>query len=451
MTSSASRLGFSQKYGVDFTETFAPVIKMSSVRLFFALASILRLKLLHGDVPNAYVKGQLKELIFMKPPVELNVEPGKVLRLLKPLYGLKQSGRCWNHAIDQFIRSIGFERSRLDPCIYYKRVNGHLVLLGLYVDDVLFAGELLDDLMGIAKQLEGRFQIKMLGNVTKFLGMVVIETNEYYVLSQQAMINSALKELNFEHMKPVSTPMYPNMDYDDPSSEELVDKRVVREALGTLLWIANCARPDIAFAVNMASRHREKPRKCHWELLKRIFRYLKGTSDRSIVYRKRQQPLAADDISVVIWSDADWAGDRADRKSTSGTVLTLNDRTVAWASKKQSVVAISTMEAEYVAAAQSTAECGWIRQLLGEILDVNITPRLAIDNQSAIKTVTNDMVSSSAKHIAIRYHFVKDEVRKGHVKPEWCASKDQRADILTKALARPLYEDLRTKLGILRA
>ena len=159
------------------------------------------------------------------------------------------------------------------------------------------------------------------------------------------MICDAFRAFNLEYVRTVTTLMDPNTDYNGTDSEELVDLHRVREALGTLLWIANSTRPDIEYATTFASRHREKPFKCHWELIKRIFRQIKGTSDRGLRYWKASEAVSVENLEVNIWSDADWAGDRVDRKSTSCAFLKVNRRPIAWSSKKQAVFAMFTMEA----------------------------------------------------------------------------------------------------------
>ena len=156
------------------------------------------------------------------------------------------------------------------------------------------------------------------------------------------------------------------------------------------------------------------------------------------------------ELDVRIWSDADWTGDRVDQKSTSGSILAINGRPVASSSKKQAVVAISTMEAEFIAGAMSVSECGWIRQLLMEILHVVIVPSIMSDNQSTIRTMKNEMMSTAAKHIPLRYHFIKDEISKGLMSGKWCPTKDLLADILTKALSLPTYEGLRCYIHVVK-
>ena len=185
------------------------------------------------------------------------------------------------------------------------------MLLGLYVDDVLIALYDKEELCDVKLELEERFIIKVLGIVKKGSWYrSARDLANLFFLSQQSMICDALRAFNFEHVRAVTTPMDPNTDYNGTDSEELVDLHRVREATGTLLWIANSTHPGIAYATNFASRHREKPRKCHWELITRIIRYLKGTSDRGLRYWKESEAVPVENIEVNIWSDADWAGDR---------------------------------------------------------------------------------------------------------------------------------------------
>ena len=164
-------------------------------------------------------------------------------------------------------------------------------------------------------------------------------------------------------------------------------------------------------------------------------------------YWKASEAVSVENLEVNIWSDADWAGARVDQKSTSGAFLAVNGRPIAWSSKKQAIVAMSTMEAEFIAGATSVSECGWIRQLLQELLTIEIALSIMVESQSAIRTMKNEMVSKHIKHIALRYHFIKDETSKRRVSVKWCATKDHLADILAKPLPRQAFEELRCQGG----
>lgn len=438
--------GFSQQYGIDFEETYSPVLKLTSLRFLAALAAQWRRRLRQGDVPNAYVKANLDRPILMTPP-EGTPDSNEVAWLLvKSLYGLKQSGLLWNKEINKFLLELGFKRSRMDPCLYSYRHNGKLVVLGLYVDGVVLVGEDDTDSDWVMHQLEQKFDIKDMGDATKCLGICIERDSSGIFLHQRDTIEEVLMNFEMSTCKPVHTPMETSRAFDDDVALERTS--LMRRAIGSLLWISNCTRPDITTAVNYLARFVAFPRESHWQGVKRVLRYLRGTSSLGIFFKAGQGTGCK--WSATIYSDADWAGDSTDAKSVSGCVLLINGIAIAWASKKQTSVALSTMEAEYIAAAIAVKDAVWIKQLLVEIglwtEERAIT--LQVDNQSAIKFMENEITSKRSKHINVRYHFIRDVIKRGDVKVIYCPTQQQLSDILTKPLQRVVFERLRNQLHV---
>ncbi|GKB86563.1 retrovirus-related pol polyprotein from transposon TNT 1-94 [Tanacetum coccineum] len=281
---------------------------------------------------------------------------------------LKQAPRCWYKRFDSFIIGLGYNRLHADPCAYFKRFgNNDFVILLLYVDDMLVAGPNKDRISKLKAQLAREFEMKDLGPANKILGMQIHRdrVSRKIWLSQKSYVKKILQRFNMQDCKPISTPFATNIKLSSkmsPSSEKerMEMSRVpYASAVGSLMFAMICTRPDIAHAVGVVSRYMAEPGKKHWEAVKRILRYIKGTSDVALCYGESG-------LTVKGYVDSDYAGDLDGSKSTTGYVFTLSGGTVSWVSKLQSVVAMSTTEAEYVAAAQASKEALWLKMLLEE-------------------------------------------------------------------------------------
>ena len=440
--------GFTQKFGADYDETFSPVVRLEYLRTLIALSVQQGLQLHQVDVTTAFLNGKLEEEVFMSQP-EGFVTKGRehlVCRLKKSLYGLKQSPRCWNTALDQLLKEIGFVQSESDPCIY-RESSGELFLLGVYIDDIVMASKSQARLKEVKKSLAKRFDIKDLGKLHHFLGMKIIQdeaTGKVWV-GQQAYTESLLRKFGMEDAKPVATPVDTSTKLvKGKESDECADQQQYQSAVGSLLYLAMATRPDITFAVSKVAKFCTMPTKQHWTAVKRILRYLRSTADYGLVFT----PHSSGDC--VGYSDADWGGDLDDRKSTSGYLFQIGGGAVSWRSKKQTCVALSTAEAEYVALASAAQEAMWMRQLTALLGD---RPQEAVtvfeDNQSAICMTKNPQFHGRSKHISIKYHFIRDQVDKGSVKLQYCPTEDMVADMLTKGLPKEQFAKLRSMAGVI--
>ncbi|KAG3176917.1 hypothetical protein PC128_g17075 [Phytophthora cactorum] len=405
--------GFKQKYGMDYTETFSPVVKYVTLRMVIAMAKY-----------------------FGWPLDQLDVA----------IYGLKQASRVWNETFDELVCSIGFQVSAFDPCLYIKVVEGHCVFVLVYVDDVLITGSSPELISRTKNDLKTRFEMTDSGKCAFVLGIELVDGPDGSVtMCQRRYVDDILKRFGMDECKAVVSPV--DMSTRLVSSDAATKVNApFREAVGALMHLMTATRPDIAYAVGYVSRFMENPQEEHWVAVKRIFRYLQGTKTHGICFKP------GDNIDFRGYSDADWAGDLADRKSTSGYTFMLMGAPVSWGSKKQSSVSLSTSEAEYIALSLAIQEGKWIHRLLCEILAAtNETgPELKIreDNQSCIKMTKNPVNHGRAKHIDIKYHHIRDEVKRGEVKLEYCETSLMLADIMTKALPGPRHMDLTTALGI---
>ena len=442
--------GFSQIFGSDYDETFCPVVRLESLRTLIAMSVQYRLQLHQVDVTTAFLNGELEEEVYMRQP-EGFVTPGKehlVCRLKKSIYGLKQSPRCWNTALDSHLKEMGFVQVGSDPCIYRAASSREEpFLLGVYVDDIVLATKSNVRLEEVKKALRQKFDIKDMGKLHHFLGMKIIQNEETgsVWIGQPAYTESLLQKFEMDMARPVATPVDTGTKLlKTVDNDECIDQRQYQSAIGSLLYLSVATRPDIAFAVSNAAKFSAQPGKQHWTAVKRIMRYLRGTTNLGLIFTPQ---VSAECIG---YSDADWGGDLEDRKSTSGYLFQISGAAVSWRSKKQTCVALSTAEAEYVALASAAQEAMWMRQLTAE-LEID-APAEAItifeDNQSAICMTKNPQFHGRSKHISIKYHFIRDHVNDGVVKLQYCPTGDMVADMLTKGLPKDQFIKLRQMAGI---
>ena len=344
--------GFSQKEGIDYGEIFAPVAKYKTIRMLLGIASKNNLILGQLDVKTAFLNDILKVEIYMELPKGYPTKPvGVVCKLIKSLYGLKQSPMEWNSALDQYLLSIGFKPTAADPCLYVRNIKEELVLLAVYVDDIVVAASTKALEIAVKKELMSKFEMTDLGELNWYLGMKVTRNPKSgtIYLDQSQYIQKVLEKFSMTEAKPANTPM--SSDPDATEKTEPADAPY-REAVGCFMYAMIGTRPDIAYAVSVASRYLENPEVKHWVLVKRILRYLKGTLNMCLCYSRESEGLLG-------YSDADWAGDHTDRKSTTGFCFTMSGAAVVWLSKKQPCVALSTTEAEYIALCAATQEAIW--------------------------------------------------------------------------------------------
>ncbi|KAH9651797.1 Integrase catalytic domain-containing protein [Citrus sinensis] len=398
--------GYAQKEGIDFNEIFSPVVRLTTVRVVLAMCATFDLHLEQLDVKTAFLHGELEEEIYMLQP-EGFAEKEKenlVCRLNKSLYGLKQAPRCWYKRFDSFIMSLGYNRLSSDHCTYYKRFEDNdFIILLLYVDDMLVAG------MQIHRD----------------------RNNKKIWLSQKNYLKKILRRFNMQDCKSISTPLPVNFKLSSSMcpSNEAERKEMSRvpyaSAVGSLMFAMICTRPDIAQAVGAVSRYMANPGGEHWIAVKRILRYIRGTSDVALCY-------GGSEFTVRGYVDSDFAGDLDKRKSTTGYVFAFTGAAVSWVSKLQTVVALSTTEAEYMAATQACKEAIWIQRLLEELGHKQQKIPVLCDSQSALHIARNPVFHSRTKHIGVQYHFVREVVEDGSVDLQKIHTKENLADVLTK-------------------
>ena len=430
--------GYSQREGIDYEEVFAPVAKYTTLRFLLALAVQMDLKILQLDVKSAFLNGELQEEIYLKQPEGFSNDSGRVYKLLKALYGLKQAARAWYQTMDNCLRSIKAQPSSGDQSLYIIKDRGNTVYILVYVDDILMFGKDMHVMKQVSQLIGSRFTIRVEENVEKFLGIFVDSATKGRIfIHSKLAIRQLLRNFNMDSAKAVSTPLPPSILFEASvasgnTAENLEANDVpYRQLIGGLLHLSNTTRPDISYAVGFLSRYMENPNMAHWQAAKHILRYLKGTVGFGIEYSKLEQ---RESPKLVGFTDSDFASDKETRKSTSGYVFMLSGGAISWRSKKQTIVAQSTVEAEYIAMSFAVRELLWLQKICRE---VNLCYRnllLYCDNQGAISFAGNGTVNDRTKHVDVKYMFVKDHVKMGTVKLQFIATGEMKADMFTKAL-----------------
>jgi hypothetical protein len=327
--------------------------------------------------------------------------------------------------------------------LYYIVIGGEPLILVLYVDDLFITGaeKLIE---GCKRDLASEFDMKDLGLMHYFLGLEVWQEEGHIFLGQGRYAVDILSRFNMGDCKPMSTPMITNWQKISSSASPLVNPTLYRQLIGSLMYLVN-TRPDICFAVNTLSQFMVEPRQVHWAAAKHVLRYLQGTLDFGLEY------VRGDGVRLAGYTDSDWAGSVSDRRSTSGCCFGLGSAAVSWFSRKQKSVALSSSEAEYMAASLACCEAVWLRKMLFSLFGGCLDPTMIYcDNQSCIKLTENPVFHDRSKHIDIRYHSIRDYVQRGIVKLEFVPTDEQVADILTKALPWGKHVHFRDKLGVVR-
>ena len=397
---------------------------------------------MHLDVKSAFLNGHLQETIFIQQPEGFEAKGEKkhyVRRLLKALYGLKQAARAWHQTIDRFLKSLGFVSSKADSSLYISGVNGDQIFALIYVDDFLLVARKKDTLQIVARSISSTFEIRVEPSIQKFLGMVITpgENGNALTLSNSPMINAMLHAFRVQTCTPVNTPLPSGFQEKSllqgkESIEYCGEDVPYRQLVGALIHLSNTVRPDIAFAVGFLSRHMQDPTKAHWNAAKHVLKYLSGTCENGVTFKRQENT----ESKLVGFCDADFAGEIKDRRSTNGYAFLYSGGAVSWRSKLQTVIAQSTLEAEYISMSFASRELVWLRRLavdFGKCSD-SVSTVLFSDNQGAIRYCKNGTVSDSTKHIQVKFHYVRDLVCNKTIDLRYICTQDMIADIMTKAL-----------------
>ena len=461
--------GYTQKKGINYEETFAPVVRFETLRYLLAYSVKHKLAVHHMDVETAFLNGNLEEEIFMEIPEglefqdnrlilrteennqEKNEKNQKVLKLNKSIYGLKQSPRCWNIRLTEFLTNQGYQISKADPCVFIKINNNQHTVIAVYVDDCFIIGKD-KEIEEIKLMFHREFKMKDNKELKGFLGINVVRDEKKMSLDQQFYIENVLKRFGMQDCKPISTPMIIEKKKEEEKKgkeKKMEDISLYQSAIGSLIYLSTATRPDITYAVHQAAQAMKDPSEDDWIRVKRIFRYLQGTKTMKIIYSTEKKEGEEED-KIFGYSDASYAEDRKDRKSTSGYLFIKSKGPISWKSKKQPIVSLSSMEAEYIALTAAAKEAIWLSKIeteLGENKE-NKTITIKEDNQSTIKTANDVILNERSKHIDVRYHFIRELIKDRRLKIDYLPTTDMIADMLTKPLGSIQLEKLNKEMGL---
>jgi hypothetical protein len=374
--------------------------------------------------------------------IQLTNKRDYVSKLKKALYGIKQAPRAWSARLDSYLQKQGLKRGSIDNNLYCKIVGNDMIIVEVYVDDIIFGRD--DEKMSkdFARRMQQEFEMSLLGELNFFLGLQIIQSKRGFFIHQSNYVKDMIKRFQLEDWKPVSTPMTIGCKLSKQNESKVVDPKHHRSMIGSLLYVTT-SRPDVKQAVGMVARFQAAPKESHVQAVKTIFRYLKGTIDIGLWYPSK------DSFTLKSYSDADWAGCVDDRKSTSGGAFFLGESLVAWITKKQSSISLSSTEAENIATSECCTQVEWMKQTLQDIKMVFEEPTIIYCyNTSTISLSKNHVQHSKSKHIPVKYHYLRDQVENKNIKLEYVPTQEQVANIFTKPLSRDVFEYLRQILGV---
>nr|KAJ0224458.1 hypothetical protein LSAT_V11C100013840 [Lactuca sativa] len=452
--------GFHQQPGVDYHETFSPVIKSTTIWVILSLVVANKWDVHQLNVKNAFLHGDLQETVYMKqlPGFVDPTKPDHVCLLHKSLYGLKQAPRAWFTRLSTVLLQLGFLGSKIDPSLFILNSGGTLAYVLVYVDDIIITGNNQAAISSIINRLNSSFAIKDLGPLHYFLGIEVVHHQQNIVLSQRKYILEILQRSGLSDCKPACSPISSSQSMTTDDSSPLLDPTTYRQTVGALQYVT-LSRPDIAFAVNRVCQFMHAPTENHWSAVKRILRYLKGTTDLGLLIRHQSssslqaftdahwQDLASSPVQA--YSDSDWVGCPVDRRSTGGFAIYLGSNLVSWTVRKQKTVSRSSTESEYKALVDTAAELIWLKAFLRELgISVTSPPILWCDNLRATYLSANPVFHARTKHVEVDFHFVREQVARGQLNVQFISTSDQIADVFTKPLSSQRFQFLRSKLQV---
>mmetsp|Transcript_17870 Transcript_17870/g.26381 ORF Transcript_17870/g.26381 Transcript_17870/m.26381 type:complete len:511 (+) Transcript_17870:541-2073(+) len=447
--------GYTQVHGVDYDETYSPVVRHSTLRIVLALCAHYGLYTKHLDVPKAFPQSDIDYECYMHAPTGTTLPKGKCYKLLKSIYGLKQASRLFHHMLSQYLTSVGFTQCVSDTCVYYYQNGDDFAIACIYVDDIFLAASNIDLISQFSNVLHEKFNTNDLGQVDWFLGIRIYTSSDRHTiqLSQSQYVHNILDSLPIiDDLNTSPIPMAPTAVLSKSMSPQCDDDKLFmetvpyRRVVGQLMYLMVCTRPDIAFAVCTVARFLSNPGRQHWNAVLNILKYLKGTPDLRITYKRQGDGPPA----ISGFCDANWATFDVDkRRSHTGFVFYLSGGPIAWKSKLQTSIALSSMDSEYYAMGDATKESMSLGDTYHEVHqlrqchDSKKSTTIYVDNTSAIKLAQNPVFHRRSKHIAIRHHFIRQLLTDGIVDFQYISTQDNLADLFTKPLAKPLFRRLR--------
>jgi|GEM_PF-1698076 len=457
--------GFAQRYGINYTDTYAPTSRHDSLRLVLSIAASYGYHMHLVDIKHAFLNAPLEERIEMDPPegypLPPGARPGDAVRLNKSLYGLKQAPRVWNEHLKKTLKDMECHPLSTDVSVYVRKTDKEHTMVVVYVDDILIASNSLAAVASIKAGLKAKYELVDSGEVGQILGITIERDRRRRValLSQKGHILEVIKSAGLADACSRNTPMDENEHLDALGARQedkaLEGDKVTlyRSLVGQLVHISRCTRPDIAYAVSVCSRYNSAPAARHMKAVKDVICYLKHTINRKLklggcpLGKNGGIPTAG--LVVEGSADADYANDKVGRRSCTGYIINVGGSMVSWASKLQRVPALSTCESEYVSQCAAAKESQYVRSLLNELgVRVNGPTQMSCDNTGAIALIKNPGHHERTKHIDVQHHFVRHLAETKQLQVTYVSTELMTADILTKALGRLKHSGDCKQLGL---
>jgi hypothetical protein len=436
--------GFLQKKGQDYEDSWAGTANPTAIRVLIALAISYGWTRHQIDITTAYLYALLAEETYARPPPPIQLPKGHVWRVRRALYGLCQSGRAWFHRLKGEMVTLGFRQSPYDPCIYIHKTKP--LIVSVVVDDLSIFTPNRDHTTWFKSQLSHIFNITEEDEDCTYLGMQIQQDQGCISLHQSTYTRTILDRYDFRGLAPTRIPAKPGLKLTKNTATDVntARQKLYLEKYGSLNYLPTMTRPDLAYSLSLCGRYMANPTQEHMDALDTVYAYLKATPHIAISYRKGTPSLEG-------YVDADWVGCLDTRRSTTGYVFTFAGGPVSWSSKRQNIVALSTTEAEYIAAGEAVKEALWLKRFVNDLsfegYNISSVP-VNVDNKSAIALTKNPIGHQRTKHIDARHHFIRDVIEDGHVTIKWISGKDNIADMFTKALPRASFEEFKKRLNL---
>jgi hypothetical protein len=436
--------GFLQRLGVDYNETFAPVVQAASLRIQLADAVRRKLHLAQIDFDAAFLQSKIDGDIYVKSP-HIKTPHGYCLKLKRSMYGLKQAAFLWNAALEKLLLANNFRQTKGDPCLFIYDDGTIYMSISTWVDDCIICHNNTFAYDKFIATIKSTFNLSAQTNLDFVLGMEITQSGERDTieLSHKKYISDMITKFNLlqADCTKVDTPALTGQDWSKGTAAESGKKstdKPYRELLGTLSYLAQWTRPDIAPAISMLARHQNDPYVIHWKALVRVAKYVKNTKDKCL--RFSEKTGGTGDLHAFV--DANFSTCKDTSKSRSGYIFFMMSGPIVWQTGLQSVVAQSTAESEYIAANAVAREAEWVKIMYDDVVQGNYGTDKSLpvncfeDNQACITLALKFLVNKAVKHIRYRYHYVKQQVRDGIIQLSYIPSKDNVADLFTKVLGR---------------
>ncbi|GJU43349.1 ribonuclease H-like domain, reverse transcriptase, RNA-dependent DNA polymerase [Tanacetum coccineum] len=436
--------GYIQEHGIDFEEVFAPVARMETIRLLLAIAANNKWQVHHLDVKSAFLHGDLQEEVYVTQPegfIKRN-DNGKVYRLIKALYGLRQAPRAWNIKLDNTLKSLDFKKCALEQAIYTRTERDSILLVGVYVDDLIITGTPKKEIDKFKDQMKEIFEMSDLGLLAYYLGIEVTQSGGDISIKQSAYARKILKEAGMLESNETLIPMDPGTRLTKTTEGTMVNSTDYRSLIGCLRYLLH-TRPDLSYSVGLLSRFMQEPKEQHMKAIKQVLRYVKGTKDYGITYKHNGGNR------IHGYSDSSYGVNTQEGKGTTGIIFYYGESPISWSTQKQATVALSSCESEFIAATAAATQALWLKRLLSRLThsdEEKIT--ILVDNKSAIALMKNPVFHGRSKHIDTKYHFIRECVERDDIQVEFVSGDYQKADILTKALPKIRFLTMRQLIGL---